>query len=509
MNTASLPLRVGPKLRMKGQPILIVGALCVISAFVLGLLASELVSAEMITVIGVTCIFFCLLGWSVARARVLAERPKWFIFIVWALLLASDEIFSYVNDASSTYQSQFVSGAYAQGMIWLLAAAGLLLFLLGNPESLRGIFSGRRKWLAFYVVVVVLSVWYEFLSSVTLSAVLSILHAPEAAFALAWAFKLGLTVLILQACSKQLFDLDDISAFLLASIAAYVFLVAAPSIRSLMPDPTGAYGQNEFETRLREGPTGLSEAAGTFALLALTVYSVNKKRWMMFLSITGLMVMIVAGGKAAIVAGIVSGLAFFGLQRKLGATFGFILGIGAIFVLALMFTPLSAYISAYTHSGQVFSLTGRTELWAFVMPAIKQNFFLGHGYVASRFVSVKMPGTPFQAGHMHNGFLEALYNNGLLGLVLILMVHVAIVRNLVRTIRGDVPARAFQLAVGCSAIYTNLLINGMFNATFGGRAIPPFMLLLALFFISDRLSKEVRKPVWAERTASAWAQQIP
>jgi O-antigen ligase len=130
------------------------------------------------------------------------------------------------------------------------------------------------------------------------------------------------------------------------------------------------------------------------------------------------------------------------------------------------------------------------QLWIFVWPAILQKFIIGHGYVSSRFVSVAMPGTPFQAGHMHNGFLEALYNNGIIGLFAVLMVHVAIVRNLYKAIRGGLSQRARQLGIGCAAVYANLLINGMFNATFSGRANAPFMMLLALVMISTRLVRE-------------------
>jgi hypothetical protein len=483
------PPPISRRLNLDWRTVAIVAALCASSAFFLEMIASELVTQEVITVIGVTAIFIVLLGFASARGRALGERPKWFIFTVWGLLLASEEIFSYINDATSTYESQFAFAAYAQAAIWMLVAVGLLIYLLGNPGTLRGLFSGPYKWASGFALV----------------ALLSVAYAPQIAFSLAWAFKLCLVVVVLQACSKQLLDLDDISAFFLASIAAYIFLVGAPSIRSIMPDPTGTYGQNEFETRMREGPTGLSAAAGTFALLALTLYTLNKKRIMLVLTIAGLAVMIIAGGKAAIVAGVLSGLLFYGLQKRVGATLGFAAGIVVIFWFALEFTPLSKYMSAYTSSGQVTSLTGRTELWSFVWPAIKQRIVQGHGYVSSRFVSVAMPGTPFQAGHMHNGFLEALYNNGLIGLVLIVMVHFVIVRNLFRTMWGQGSLRAKRLAIGSMAIYSNLFINGMFNATFSGRAGAPFMMLLALVIISDRLAKEVEKPKLKERPLPAWA----
>src|SRR5260370_5325351 len=198
---------------------------------------------------------------------------------------------------------------------------------------------------------------------------------------------------------------------------------------------------------MREGPTGLSAAAGTFALLALKVYTPGKKKSLLILSFIGLAVMIIAGVKAAIVAGIVSGLLFFGLQKRVGATLGFIGGVVVIFWFALMFTPLSKYMSSYTSSGQVTSLTGRTELWSFVWPAIKQKIVQGHGYVSSRFVSVAMPRTPFQAGHLPTGFPAAPHTNGLIGLVLRIMVDVVILRNLWKTLRSEGSPRALCLSI--------------------------------------------------------------
>ena len=467
----------------------IVAAICVCSAFMLEMIATELVSQEMITVIVVSAIFFLLLGFCAARSRALAERPKWFIFTVWGLLLGSEEIFSYINDATTTYESQFAFAAYAQASVWMLCAIALLVFLLGNPGSLRGIFSGPYKWVSLFAI----------------AALFSVAYAPQMAFSLAWAFKLALVVVVLQACSRQILDLDDVSAFLVATIVVYIFLVAAPSIRSLMPDPTGTYGQNEFETRMREGPTGLSGAAGTLGLLGLTAYTLRKRKAFLVVAVLGLAVMIVAGGKAAIAAGIMSGILFFSLQKRIAATFGFLAGIVIIFGLALWLTPLSSYMDAYLHSGQATDLTGRVQLWVFVWPAILQKIVAGHGYVSSRFVSVAMPGTPFQAGHMHNGFVEALYNNGIVGLLLVLMIHGVIVRNLFKTMRSSVAPRTQKLSVGCAAIYANLLINGMFNATFSGRANAPFMMLLALVVISARLVQEVPSHR-ATSLVPAWAQ---
>ena len=73
---------------------------------------------------------------------------------------------------------------------------------------------------------------------------------------------------------------------------------------------------------------------------------------------------------------------------------------------------------------------------------------------------------------------------------MIVIIHLVIVRNLLKAFRlRNTSAGMHLFAIGSIALYLNLLINGMFNASFGGRAEAPFMLLLALVVVSDRLVK--------------------
>jgi len=133
-------------------------------------------------------------------------------------------------------------------------------------------------------------------------------------------------------------------------------------------------------------------------------------------------------------------------------------------------------------------LTGRIPLWGAAMPEVWKKPILGHGYLASTFVAIQVPEIDWSASHMHNGFLEVLYNNGLVGFFLMVMIHLVVVYNLVRLIRRAPPADfRYQLAVGCLALYVNLLVGGFFNASFGGRAWSFFMMLLALVMVSEKL----------------------
>jgi O-antigen ligase len=117
---------------------------------------------------------------------------------------------------------------------------------------------------------------------------------------------------------------------------------------------------------------------------------------------------------------------------------------------------------------------------------------LGNGYAAGRFVSLQVEGAFTEAGNLHNGFLEALYNNGVIGLATVVAMHVAILRNLASVLKGTRRGAGNVMPIGILTLYTNILINGFFNATFGGRAYAPFMLLMGLVVVSEALRKTMR-----------------
>jgi len=95
--------------------------------------------------------------------------------------------------------------------------------------------------------------------------------------------------------------------------------------------------------------------------------------------------------------------------------------------------------------------------------------------------------------------MEALYNNGLVGLCILVGIHFVIVKNLWWALKSPLNRNAHLVAVGFLAIYVNLLINGLFNATFGGRAGTPFMLLLGLVVVSEALRRNAHLPVCLPR----------
>jgi hypothetical protein len=470
MSATPSQLAAPVKSRLRGTTVAVVAMVAFATLFLLTTATEFVADENTTTVILAALVFFGMLVFAAAYGRASSQPAKWLIFVVWWGLLVSEEVFSYRSDIAGG--AGFSSQAYDQGILWIVALLGLLIIVLKYPEALRGLFQGDYKWV----------------SLITLVSIVSCAYSPNPAFSLAWAFKLTLVVLVMHISFQQIAGMDELRDFLNITVCGFFILVLAPTLRSIFEaDPLGEYGSGALEQRFREAPTAISGIAGLLAILCLMLYAPGKRRWPLWIGAIALIIMVGAGGKTGIIAGIFAGLLFYGLQKRFKAVLTFA-GVAAVMlVLALKFTPLGDYMTNYSQLEAGSSFTGRTGLWGFLLPYILAKPILGYGFDASRFMAVVHPDTPFASTHTHNSLIEAMYNTGIIGLSLIIMVQVVIVKNLWRTIKIAASPQLRYMAVGCLAAFVNLFINGMFNATFGGRPDAPYMMLIALVVVSIRL----------------------
>ena len=393
--------------------------------------------------------------------------------VIWMFLLLSEELFRRTEgDLQSALNEQFSVGAYGEISLWILSFLALLVLSVRSPKYLHSMISTRYKWLLRFGALCLLSAVYS----------------PQPSFSIAWAFKLCLVILLLGICSVLIRDERHIIAFLRATLWACSVYVVAEVYRALT-DPSVAFHHG----RLGVSPTSLSVVAGVGLILSLTLCSLAASAWLLLFAITASMAMILSGGKAGIVGGLLSATLFYLIKKKTGSAVALLSGLVGLAVALYIGTPLKSYFDTYAESGQVNTLTDRTDYWRAGLTAIRQSPVLGHGYMASRFISA---GAGFEAayytrdpgglGHLHNAFLDVLYNDGLIGLGLVLVVHTIVIRNLLRVIRcPGAPRGLYDIAAGSLAVYVNLLINALFNSTIGGRPSTLFMLFLALFVLSE------------------------
>lgn len=440
-------------------------------------------SDQSISIMLVGAAFFGLMWFAVSTAPSVEVRRRRTIFALWWVLLGSEEIFSYMTDDAEG--GQFSSGAYSEAMMWVFIGLVFLLYTYRNSQYLRTLFTGSYKWVSWFGVVCLLSCAY----------------AEQPKFALAWIVKLFLAILLLAACNYEAKNTDDLRTFLKISQWALVFMVSVPIVRLLANPETLATG------RLYDvgtAPTVLSVDAGLLVLYSLTLSQPGKNAVSRNIFVLlGMVVMLLAAGKTGILGCIFGALAYFMLQGKFKAAARFLLILVVVGSLLVAFTPLGTYLKFYLGSGQAGSVTGRSDVWAAGWQLIKAKIFLGRGFMSSRFLAYKI-NVVWMPNHLHNGFLEVMYNNGLVGLFVIVMMLGWTARNLINVLRTvDNFNPLHQLAAGCFAIYLDILINGMVSRTFGSRPDGTFMILFSLVFVSDRLLAAARKKVEV-RERPAW-----
>jgi O-antigen ligase len=466
--------------KITGRPAVRLGlalaAVSVVAALALNWLEDLLVSFDGIwaVVVGATLLLVaCLLSTS-AKQQGYCQASFKPALAIWIFLLVSEDVFSRGGgDAESAFQERFSVAAYGEVSMWILALLILLILSVKGPPYLRYMFSGQ----------------YKFVWIFGLMCLLSAVYSPRPLFSAAWAFKLCLVILLLAICSGLIQDERDLAAFVRATFWACFILVAVAVWKAFADPSTGFEGG-----RLGESPTSLSVIAGVLLVLSFTLrFSVAPGSRLIYhiAAVIASVVMILSGGKAGIVGGLLSAILFFLIKRKLGSALSMLSGIVGLGVLLLLVsTPLQSYFDTYGASAQVDSLTGRTDLWVAALPAIGQSPVLGHGYMASKFVSIQLEGVRWEASHLHNAFLEVLYNNGIIGFLSLLLINLFIINNLLSIIRHPAPRRElWEIAAGLFAVYANLLVNAFFNAIIGGRPGSLFMIFLAVFALSDRLQK--------------------
>jgi O-antigen ligase len=430
--------------------------------------------------------FLAYTSFAYSKGRAVAEVSSTFavVRVVWLFLLIDDIIFNFgrQNPLSNELQGKFTSAAYGEVILWMVSAVILTVVALPRlKEVLPLFFTGAYKWMTIFLLLCVGSAAYS----------------VSASYSLAWSFKLGLDVAMVVLMSACIQDEGGIRK-VLRTTALSISIVLVMAILQIGIDPVNAFEQGRLGGIAH--PTVLSELGGLLLLISLVFYGLDKAKWSIPAAMLASTVMMLGGGKISIVAAALSIGVYFVLQRKAGSGMLVVGGLSLIGVMVLLLSPTGKYFAKYAASDQAGTLTGRVELWKAQLPEIKSHIVLGHGYLASKFVPAPFKQGDWQVGSLHNAYLDVLYNLGLVGLFVVLMMNYWIIRNLwyVRKHTGE--TGSYAIACGLLAIYLDLLINSPFAVPFGGRPYAFFMVFLALLALSIKL-RQMMTVLEAERAS--------
>jgi O-antigen ligase len=452
----------------------VVAGVCFIALFTIVVLA--LASWDLFQfLLGCAIFFTALCMVRPLSGRTLAGDKKAFLLgalVIWVFLIASEALFAHFQTTADVAKGNVDPAAFFRALAWILSFFALIFISYFRPIYLRRLFVGPLKWASIFAVV----------------AVLSCPLSPKPMYSAALAFKLCVIVLTLCAMGEAIEDETGIFKLFGGLFLGMLVVVSRTFVAPLLrPDP--------FKGG-RLPMIGLSGACGVLLLLCLLLFFLKKSPLFLVCGFYSVVVMMLAGNKGGMVASFISLMMFFLLLKRpaqaLAVSFGFVI----ILAFCITFTPLGRTLEKYSQEGNAGTLTGRTNLWADAWPSIKAHPIFGNGYRASRFLSEEVPGAFQEAGNMHNSFLEVLYNNGLMGLIPIVVMNVLIVVNLKNVILRPPTMELRYYAAAALALQTHLFVWGLVAITFGGAPDDRFMTFFAILLISMFLRAQVDKKYW-------------
>jgi O-antigen ligase len=458
---------------------LVVFGVCFIALFTIGVLA--LASWDLFQFLLGCALFFIALCCARPLSGTSSVREKEAFLaaalVIWVFLMISQVIFTHPQTTASAAAGHTDPSAIYQALSWILSFSILALITYSRPTYLRRLFVGPLKWASIFAIV----------------AVISCPLSPKPSYSAALAFKLCVIVLTLCAIGEVIEDEIGIEKLFGALFCGTLLVVTKAFIMPFIQydlEPWGVGGRLPM--------VGLSGTAGVLLLLSLLFLILKKNLIFLIFALYSAVVMMLAGNKGGMVASFVSLMAFFCFLKKPAQALAMSVALAFVLAFCLAFTPLGQSLQKYSQEGTAASgtLTGRTNLWSAAWPNIKSHILFGNGYRSSRFLSEDVPGAFQDAGNMHNSFLEVLYNNGLVGLIPILIMTVLIAYNLKDPILHPPSLQLRYYAAAALALETQLFVWGLVAVTFGGAPDDRFMTFFALLLISMFLRAQCDKKYW-------------
>jgi len=194
-------------------------------------------------------------------------------------------------------------------------------------------------------------------------------------------------------------------------------------------------------------------------LFLLHIYKLSKLKELLVPSAVGILTLAMTWSRSSMLA-LVAVIATFYFRKRPYLLFFCFVFIISLFLYSEMkaSSGIDSLVLAFSRTGsltEIYSLTGRTKIWAFVWDKFMESPIIGYGYASSRVI---IPGGysstwGFTTTTAHNMLLQSLLDTGLIGTSLLLLT----LFNLgIRWLRNPYPVRTMGL------IY--VLILGLFES---------------------------------------------
>ena len=401
-------------------------------------------------------------------ALVVAAVAGWVFLLACAgsvpAMLAFLVVLVFINDALFRVRDPGEVGLdWQNAMKFALWAGAGAIGVCTLPRSLPLLRGGAMGWLMVYLAYAMLSSFYS--------------AAPVFSFATAFGFaSMGLfaAALAVAASEKQIMLAFALS-LLAFTLAGWVAYFALPEVgRSLFITSHGT--MVERMCGLAGQPNALGNGLAVYIALVFLLWYRGHIGLVVaaLLGGTGLVTLLVADSRTALGA-VMAGIAAVILRRSVWLWGSAALGAAVLALLGLSVQlrdvmSLSGGLSRSGDPSELFTLTGRTEIWEFAWDKIVLNPWIGYGYNSSKFILPEFDGLPgLKVDEAHNMLLQNLLAVGIIGTAPLLCMIVQMLADFVRAPDPRRDVFTFLMLVW------GVTVAGAFGST-------PTVLSLAIFF---------------------------
>ena len=377
-----------------------------------------------IALIGCVSLAACLLALLVA-----AEQPALMILplaLAVSVTAGIVMLFAFCGSAPAMIAFLFVLVFVNDGLFRVRAPGDLemdwqtvMKFALWAGAAAIGIGQIGRSWRLFCrPSVALILTWLGI-------ALLSSFYSASAVYSFSTAF--GMAAMLLLAAGTSV-TLTEKQALLTVALSLCVFALAGWVVYFAVPE----LGRSPFITAdgsIVERICGLAGQAnalgGALAVLLAASFLLWFRGHCGLLTVApmaaiGMFTLLAADSRTALLAFLIGAAAI--VARRSLWRFGASLlaaSVGAMLIAAVPLRTLFGMIGGMSRSGdpsEMLTLTGRTEIWAFVWDKIQLQPWFGYGYNASKFILPLFLGLPgLTVDEAHNTWLQNLLGTGIVG----------------------------------------------------------------------------------------------
>ena len=164
------------------------------------------------------------------------------------------------------------------------------------------------------------------------------------------------------------------------------------------------------------------------------------------------------------------------------------IGVAAGVILTSLWGLLEAYLTTYTETTGVETLTGRTLIWAVSLEYAIKKPFLGNGFYSYRFVVP--PIGKFEAQQAHDELLQQFFSFGAVGVIFTIALYWIFFRQIRRAAPGHLKTLAATLLI--FALIRGLTDAQNFDLTFPLWLMAMLSILFAAQSFSHTKSRELK-----------------